>query len=169
MPIAESDVFWKSPSVYDVTGLVGLLLGIGSIWLALALAKKQLRIDLKKAAEDALDASRREQLVQSLADGIRFLRDADTFWRNREWDRGQLRIEDGLGSVVRLSQNSRVMHDERIALSRCVAQIRDIVLEVAEHKQSKGNRGYLPPDKLHSIGALLIELERIRGRLADSR
>ena len=169
MLIAESDVFWKSPSVYDVVGLVGLFLGIGSIWLALYLAKKQLRIDLKKAADDALDATRRELLVQSLADGIRYLRDADTFWRNREWDRGQLRIEDGLGSVVRLSQNSKVMHEEQIALSNCVAQIREIVLEVGKHKQSRGNRGYLPADKLHSIGALLIELERIRGRIADSR
>ena len=40
MLIAESDVFWKSPSVYDVVGLVGLFLGIGSIWLALYLATK---------------------------------------------------------------------------------------------------------------------------------
>lgn len=167
--LAESDVFWKSPTVYDVAGLIGVFLGIVSIWLAFALARKQLQIDLKRVAEEAIERTKYELLIKELADGIRFMRDADTFWRNRDWDRGQMRIEDGLGMVVRLSQSPKVREEERLSLSKCVADIREIILSVSQHKQSKSNRGYLPAEKLHSIGALLIELERIRGRIADSR
>ena len=167
--LAESDVFWKSPTVYDVAGLIGLLFGIGSIWLALALARKQLKVDLEAAAQRAIETNKHDMLVRELVDGIRYLRDADTFWQNREWDRGQLRIEDGLAVVVRLSQNSKVEQEERLSLSKCVAEIRAIILIVSEHKQSKSSRGYVPADKLHAIGTVAMELERIRGRISDSR
>ena len=164
--LAESEVFWKSPSVYDVAGLIGLLLGIGSIWLALALAKKQLRIDLKKAATEAVAALQRDMLTKELADAIRYFRDAGTFLGLREWNRALNRLEDGLAVVTRSAQSRDVQPHERAVLHVCIAKIRGITLLVMNHRQSAGHRAYLPADKLDSVGELLLELERLQGRIA---
>lgn len=164
MLIAESDVFWKSPSVYDVAGLVGLFLGIGSIWLALALAKKQLQADLKKATDSAIVAIQQELLSRELAEGIRYLREANADLRNRKWEWGLLRLEEALTVVARMSQNQKLAEAERNAMSRCTLDLSDIVLLVKKHKHSIKNRGHLPAEELRPIGKVLLELERFRSR-----
>ena len=146
-----------------------MFLGIGSIWLAIDLAKKHLKADFKLAAKDAVRNLQKDLLSKELTDAIRYFREAGTFLGLREWNRALNRIEDGLGVVSRLIQSQDVQQQERDTLNRCVSKVRKIGLLVMDHKQSASHKAYLTADKLDSVGELLLELERLQGRFIHVR
>ena len=163
MIFAESESFWKSPSVYDVAGLVGVVLGIGSIWYAWYLARRQLRADLRKATEDAIERLNQLSLGGDLSEAIRFLRDADRAVDERDWTRGMMRLDDAVAMVARLTGNLNLQHnhdftEQLIALRRLHERIR-------EHRRSAKNRAYLQPSEFSMLSELIILMERLRGKL----
>jgi len=165
--LAEGDVFWKSPTVYDVAGMIGLLLGIGSIWLALRLARHQFREELRKAELIAVNNYLVQLSMRELAEGIRHLRECGNFLGSREWDKAILRLDDVIGICSRLSQSRVVTDQERTLLAMLVGQLRDLGIAVRDHKQSKQNRTYLPANRQEAITRLIIGLEIALGRISN--
>lgn len=162
---ADTDPFWKPPTVYDVLSVVGLALGIASIWYAWHLARKQLRADFRKAADEAVDRVAQLVLGGDLADAVRFLREADAALGDKDWLRGILRIDDARSHLARISANPRLTADERKAITGRLADLNELLVQTREHSRSTRNRGHMPQDQVVKLSHLITELEQLRGRL----
>lgn len=162
---AETDVFWKWPSVYDAISVVGLGFGLASIWYAWYLARRQLRADFKKAAEEAVDVLVRFALSGDLAEAVRFLREAERALAEKDWPLGLVRLDDAASTVARFCEHSRLTEGERDRLIKLVDRIRATNQQTRSHSRSTANRGHLPDTMSGSFGGMITELERLRGRL----
>ncbi len=162
---ADADGFWKPPTVYDALGVIGLTLGIVSIWYAWFLARKQLRADFRKAADEAVDRVAQLVLGGDLADAVRFLREADRAINEKDWDKGQLRLGDAATALARISSNPRLTADERKELTSRLAELNGLLLTTREHARSAKNRGHMPKEQVEKLVHAISGLERVRGRL----
>lgn len=162
---AETDVFWKSPSVYDVIGVGGLALGLASIWYAWHLAKKQLRADFKKAATEAVDVMTRFVLGGELAEAVRFLKDAQRYLADRKWELGILRIDDAVSAVSRLGERLGLSGEEQKRITELLDKLGETSKATRAHMRSKSKRLHLEDQLLSGFGVTVVELERFRGRL----
>jgi hypothetical protein len=162
---AEEYVFWKWPTVYDALSVIGLALGIASIWYAWYLARKQLRADFRKAADEAVDRVAQLVLGGDLADAVRFLRDADQALADKDWDRGRLRLDDAASMISRFVSNPKLTAQEQSSLRGRVAELRTLMLRTREHARSPGNRGHMPADQVAVVFTVIGELDHLRGRL----
>lgn len=162
---ADADSFWKPPTVYDALSVLGLALGIASIWYAWFLARKQLRADFRKAADEAVDRVAQLVLGGDLADAVRFLREADAALGDKDWLRGILRIDDARSDLARISANPRLTPDERKAITGRLADLNELLVQTREHSRSTKNRGHMPQDQVVKLSHLITELEQLRGRL----
>jgi hypothetical protein len=115
---AEDYAFWKPPTVYDALSVVGLALGIASIWYAWHLARKQLRVDFRKAADEAVDRVAQLVLGGDLADAVRFLRDAYQALSDKDWARSGLRLDDAASMISRFVSNPKLPVEEQSALTK---------------------------------------------------
>ena len=165
---AETDAFWKWPSVYDVLTVGGLALGIASIWYAGYLARRQLRADFDKAATEAVDVLSRLTLGSELSEAVRFLKDAERFLAEKKWEAALLRLDDAASAVARFCEHRRLTEEERGRLTILVDQVREVSHATRVHAKSKSNRGHLPEERLKLFGTMLTELERLRGRLVTT-
>ncbi|MGL6096398.1 MAG: hypothetical protein ACRC7O_11455 [Fimbriiglobus sp.] len=91
---AASEPFWKSPNVYDVAGIAGFVIGIGSIWFSWRLARTDIGRRIHEASERAAAAARDEVrrvadtlLRASILDTTRTLELAREACRGRQWSR----------------------------------------------------------------------------------
>jgi hypothetical protein len=94
MLFADAEGFWRAPSVYDVIGIAGFLIGIVSIWLAWWLARRDIQRRLTDAANQASKAARDEvrrvaqALIQTgLSVTIRSLELAREACHGKRWPR----------------------------------------------------------------------------------
>jgi len=136
-----------------------------SIWLALYLAKKQLRADFKKAADGAVERVAHALLGTDLGDAIRHLREADKAISERDWLRGIIRMEDVAASISRLTPNPKLSPHEQVRLKDAVIDIETLIVRIRRHARSKRAGEYLPANATSSLGSLGNELEQLRGRL----
>ncbi len=60
MLLADAEGFWKAPSVYDVFGIVGVVVGLISIWVSWWMAKRSIEKRLAEASDRASTAAREE-------------------------------------------------------------------------------------------------------------
>ncbi len=164
---ADVDPFWKPPTVYDVIGLIGFIVGVGSIWLALYLAKRQLQTDLRKAADEALDRVAQMVLGGDLADAARFLREADHLLNEKEWVRAQMRLDDTASLIARFASNSKLTTEETKVWTGRVDDLTQLIQHTRAHARSAKNRGHLPPDLVEPLRPLIAQLELLRGRLTS--
>lgn len=162
---ADADAFWKPPSVYDVLSVVGLFLGVASIWISFWLAKKQLRADLRKAANEALDRVAQLVLGGDLADAARFLREADRLLNGKEWVLAQVRLDDAASLIARFASNSKLTGEETKAWTGRVVVLTTLLTQTRDHARSTKNRGHLAADIVAPLVTLITELELLRGRL----
>ena len=165
---AANDAFWKWPSVYDVITVVGLAMGLASIWYAWYLARRQLRADLRKAAAEAVDVLSRFVLGGDLAEAVRFLREADRWLADKNWEIGVLRLDDAAATMARFSEHAHLKEEDKGRLTELVTQVRSLSQATRSHARSKSNRGHLPQDLTDKVGTIVVELERMRGRLLAS-
>ena len=89
MPLI-AEVFWKEPNVYDVAGVLGLVIGILSIWYAKRDIEKRIAEASDRASEAARDEVRRVAravLQGSLANAARYLELSREAARGRQWVR----------------------------------------------------------------------------------
>ena len=162
---ADADGFFKPPTVYDVLSVVGLILGIGSIWYAWYLARKQLRADVQRAAKIALDRVAGLVLGNDVADAARHLREADRLLAEKEWVRAQMRLDDAATLVARFASNTKLTPEETKEWTDRVIRLRTLLNQTRDHARSTKNRGHLPPDLIVPLDSLVAELELLRGRL----
>ncbi len=151
--------------MYDVLSVVGLVVGIASVWYAWHLARRQLRADFRKAADEAVDRVVQLVLGGDQSDAVRFLREADRALNEKDWEKGELRLADAASAIARISSNVRLTADERKALTDGLAEINGLLIRTREHSRSTKNRGHMPPELLVKLVNLVSELERLRGRL----
>lgn len=162
---ADADPFWKPPTVYDVLSVVGLVVGIASVWYAWYLARKQLRADFRKAADEAVDRVAQLVLGGDLADAVRFLREADQALADKDWLRGILRVDDAVSAIARLSANPKLTAEERAALTAGLDDLRELLLQTRNHSRSKKNRGHMPQEQVIKLVHLVTRSEQFRGRM----
>jgi uncharacterized protein (DUF885 family) len=162
---ADESAFWKWPTVYDALSVIGLALGIASIWYAWFLARKQLRADFRKAADEAVDRVAQLVLGGDLADAVRFLRDAYQALADKDWERSGLRLDDAASMMSRFVSNPKLTAEEQSALRKRVAELRSLMVQTTAHARSKGNRGHMPTDQVNVVIEVVGELEHLRGRL----
>src|SRR5436305_13976863 len=60
MLLADAEGFWKAPNVFDVAGVVGVIVGVASIWVSWWLAKRDIEKRVAEAADRASRAARDE-------------------------------------------------------------------------------------------------------------
>lgn len=162
---AEADVFWKWPTLYDVLSVIGLVLGIVSIWIAFHLARRQLRVDFRKAADEAVDRVAQLVLADELAEGVHYLREADRAIANRDWNRALIRMEDGASVMARLIENQRLAEADRKRLMDAQVVFRDLIQVTKEHQRSPQKRGHLEVSKAAILTQWYLDLEQLRGRM----
>jgi hypothetical protein len=165
---AEADPFWKPPTVYDVLSVVGLILGIASIWYAWYLARKQLRADFRKAADEAVDRVAQMVLGSDVADAARYLRETDRLLGDKEWVRAQMRLDDAATSIAGFASNTKLTAEETKEWTGRVMQLRRLLQQTREHARSRKNRSHLPAEMIAPLDPLISELELLRGRLLSS-
>lgn len=164
---ADADPFWKPPTVYDVLSVVGLGLGIASVWYAWHLARKQLRADFRKATEEAVDRVAQLILGNDVADAARYLREADRLLGDKDWIRAQMRLDDAATLIARFASNIKLTADETKEWTGRVITLRTLLLQTRGHARSAKNRGHLPSDVIAPLDPLITELELLRGRLTS--
>jgi len=162
---AETDAFWKWPSVYDVLTVGGLALGIASIWYAWYLARRQLRADLDRAAAEAVDVLSRFVLGGDLAEAVRLLKEAQRYLSDRKWELGLVRMDDATSAISRFSEHLRLDEKGRHGLMGILNQLGEIGRTARSHSRSPAKKSHLPAEPLNRLPAIVIDLERLRGRL----
>jgi hypothetical protein len=95
MLLADAEGFWKAPNVFDLISIVGLAIGLGSIWLSWWLAKRDIERRLAEAADRASAAARDEVrrvaqavLQTGVSATIRSLDLAREACNGKRWPRG---------------------------------------------------------------------------------
>jgi hypothetical protein len=162
---ADADVFWKWPSVYDAIGVAGVVLSLVSIWLALDLAKKQLRMDLQRVADEAVERVARLVLTTDFGNMIGHLSDANRSIEERDWAYAIIRLRDAAAVLSRHAEHGNLLLDERYRIQSFVVDIRNVIEEIITHSRSTKNRGHLPPKMTTGLHSIVLKLESIRGGL----
>ena len=91
-----AEMFWKEPNVYDVAGVLGLIIGILSIWYAKGDIEKRITESSERASAAAREEVRRvaQALLQgALANAARYLELSRESARGRQWVRAADWIE----------------------------------------------------------------------------
>lgn len=151
--------------MYDAISVIGMALALVSIWLALYLAKNQLRADFKKAADGAVDRIAQMSLSNDLGDSVRYFRDTHKALDEKDWDHASIRIGDAASILARLSKHKKLLPLEQSTLDEVIADIRLWHDEILAHSRSPGNRGHLSRTVMNNVGVTIVKIEKIRGRL----
>lgn len=168
VPLAEA--FWKEPNVYDAVGVLGLVIGFYSVWLAIRIAKRDIQKQLAEAADRAERAAREEVrrvarlLLQSgLTSAIRSLELAREVCNVKRWVRAPelcLSANEHLARAVvqpSLDEASRAeVRGVSAALQNCVTRLRG--------KRADG-AGDAPEGVAVALDGAILALHRIEGRL----
>ncbi len=165
-----ADGFWKEPNVYDVVGIVGLVIGIGSVWFAWLLAKQDIKQRIEQATETATAAARDEirRVAQShvaggLSDVIRWLELAREASKAKRWPRSGELCElagEKLADILGQPATQGVVREELRPL--CVV-LREIVAKL--DKQGRPGTGVLQSAAKSRLDEAIQTLNRLNGTL----
>jgi hypothetical protein len=171
MIFAQAEGFWKPPNVYDIVGLAGFVVGIGSIWLAWWLAKRDIRNRIDEAADRASRAARDEvrrvirAIVQTgLTDLIRSLELARVACGGRQWVRGLDLCLLAAGQLARFRGQAALERATSAELAGVTARVEAVV--EALRRQPRVGAGSLPADAAHGLDEAIAVLHEIDGRAA---
>lgn len=171
MLFAETDNFWKSPSVYDLLGLVGLVVGFYSIWLAIKYASRDLNARIaeaeKKASEAARDEVRRvaKAILQlGVAATIRSLELAREACNGRRCSRAIDLCLLAQEQMVKILSHSMAHESERAELLEVSDLLSDIVRRLRKVKESNPA---IPEAVTVGLDRSLLALHKIEGRITE--
>lgn len=174
MLFADAEGFWKPPNVYDVIGIVGFVVGIGSVWLSWRLAKQDIKKRLDEAADRASKAARDEVrrvanavIHSGVADTVRSLELAREACRAKQWPRGgelcELAREQlawALSQPAVSADTMNELQDVTLTLLDCVAWLR---------RQPKRGSGEMPDEVRRGLDDSILALHRAEGRMTGIR
>lgn len=161
-----AEVFWKEPNVYDVAGVLGLVIGIASIWLAKRDIDKRITEGSRQAAEAAREEVRRVArglLHSGVAGAIRSLELAREVCNGKRWGRAAelcILASEQLAKVAAQPTLTDSAREELRGISTklvdCLARLRS--------KRTDGS-GEVPKGVLQALDESLLTLHRIEGAL----
>lgn len=169
-----ADGFWKEPNVYDAAGVLGLIIGIASVWYAWLLAKRDLKQRIDEATEKAAAAARAEirriahsTVANGLADVIRWLELAREASKAKRWPRTveltQLACEK-LADVIGQPATAGVVRDE---LRPLPVTLREVIAKL--DKQERSGAGTFPAAAKLKLDETIETLNRLNGTLRGIR
>jgi hypothetical protein len=119
--------FWAVRTVVDWATILGFVFSVGSIWLSVWLAKR----DLEKRIREATESSRRavaqvfESLLRTeLTEAVAILNEALAATVDHSWHRAFVRLDDGMMRVSRFLAGGRVAEPQRRELLDMIADLR---------------------------------------------
>lgn len=173
MPLL-AEGFWKDPNVYDAAGVLGLIVGIVSIWLSWWLAKRDIEKRLLEASDLAAAAARdevrrvaRALLQGTVASTIRFLELSREAQRGRQWSRAVDQANLARVYLVRVLAQPGL--DDASS-----AELRDVTGALLGYVAALGGQGRngvgeLAPDICRSLDEAILLLHRVDARLTSLR
>ena len=174
MLIADAEGFWKSPNAFDVAGVLGLFVGVVSIWLTWWLARRDIEKRLNKASQAASEAARQEVrrvahaiLSTGVGDAIRSLELAREACAGKRWPRAVelcvLARQDLARSFAQPAADATL----RTELEGVLGQLRVCV----EHLRAmpKTGAGETPAPVLQGLDDAILALHRAEGRMTGIR
>lgn len=174
MLFADTEVFWKQPNVYDVTGVAGFVLGLGSVWLSWWLARRDISKRLDEAADRASKAARDEVrrvanavIHSGVADTVRSLELAREACRGKQWPRG--------GELCELAREQLAWALSQPAVSADTTnELRDVTLTLLDcvtwlRRQPKRGPGEMSDEVSRGLDDSILALHRVEGRMTGIR
>jgi len=165
LPIADG--FWSVRTINDVVGIAGLVLGVGSIWFAWYLARKEFRKRLEEATRESKEAVRKVAFALSQAtiiEAIRCFRDTRDSIRTRDWNKAIFRLEDGRGKLAKISASRRMEEAHRPELAGEVDNakiVHDIVLPMIGANAKPNLTGPKQAQAMQRLIGIILFLERM--------
>ena len=173
MVFAQADGFWKIPNFFDVLGVAGFVVGVGSIWLSWYLAKRdiQKRIDeAQRAAFGLVDRVTTVMVQTELNEALRCLRDAREAIRRKDWGKAVIRMDDVEHHLSRVQGNSHLTTDEVDALQRATDDLTVLSRRIAKLASATEPKDTSPETKnmLEKLITVIGRIDtRLRGRLVE--
>jgi hypothetical protein len=174
MLIAETGGFWKVPNVFDVAGIVGVVLGVASIWVSWWLAKRDIQKRLTAAADQASAAARSEirrvaqaVLQTGLADTVRSLELAREACRGKLWPRAGELCELAREQLARVLAQPAAVEATQAELQGVSAVLLDCVARL--RRQPRSGTGGVPDEVRRGLDDAIIALRRVEGRMTGIR
>lgn len=174
MLFADAAGFFKSPNVYDIIGVIGLVAGIASIWLAAKYARRDLAKQLAEASREASDAARQEVrrvaraiLSGGVGDAIRCLELCREACAARRWPRAVELCLSARQLVARCEGQPTAGEPLRAELQRVMALLQSCVDRF--RAMPKVGTGDLPPETLRGLDEAIIALHGADGRMSGIR
>ncbi|MBN9122028.1 MAG: hypothetical protein J0I06_23285 [Planctomycetes bacterium] len=172
MLFADAELFWKSPNVFDVAGVAGVVLGLFSIWLSWWLAKRDISKRLEDAATKAAMAARdevrrvaRAVLQSGVTATIRSLELAREVCNGKRWSRAAelcLLANEQLAKVLAQPAADEAIQTELRGVS---AGLQDCVTRLRSKRTSQEGKGEVPEGVLLALDGAIIALHRVEGRV----
>lgn len=169
-----ADAFWKPPTVYDVAGLVGLVLGVASIWVSWWLAKRDIEKRLDEAADRAAAAARDEVRrvarlllhsgVTDAASSVKLAREA---CGSRKWPRASDFCQLACQQLTRAMAQQLADARTQTALREVSAMLLDASRVLQD--QPKAGTGTLPEQIARSLDRAILGLCDVEGQLMAIR
>lgn len=174
MLFADADGFWKAPNVFDVIGLVGLVIGFVSIWLAVRYAERDITKRIAEAEERASRAARDEVrrvahavLQTGIADAIRLLELTREACRGKRWLRASELCEVAGDQLARVLVQPAATGDTQAELQSVSVVLLDCLTRLRH--QPKQGTGELPEEVLRGLDEAILSLHRVEGRMTGIR
>jgi len=164
MSLPLADGFWSVRTINDVVGIGGLVLALGSIWLAWWLAKRDIEKRLRDSTEEARAAVLKlatSLLRSDLHEAIWSLREGFASCSTSMWSRAVLRVDDGMLRVVQVLASSGLEQNDRDLLRGFVEQLRPQLNALAEIVLPTSRRK-------HPLKADSQEMVRVLGLLVEA-
>jgi hypothetical protein len=173
MPFAATDGFWKIPNFFDVLGVAGFVVGVGSVWLSWYLAKRDIRKRIDEAQRAAFGLVDRVTtvLVQSeLSEALRCLRDTREAVRRKDWSKAMIRMDDVEHHLSRVQGNDRFTTEEADVLQRATDDLTVLSRRIGKLVSASEQKDTSPESK-NMLEKLITAIGRIdtrlRGRLLE--
>lgn len=171
MMFADAEGFWKTPNFFDIAGVLGLVLGLVSIWLTWWLAKQDIEKRLAKASKDASEAARVEIrrvaqaiLSRGVGDAIRALELGREACGAKRWPRAVELCLSARQLVARCEGQPTAGESLRAELQRVMALLQACVDRL--RAMPKVGTGELPPETLRGLDEAIIALHGADGRMS---
>jgi hypothetical protein len=170
MLIAAADGFWKTPNFYDLLGVAGFVVGVGSIWLTWYLAKRDISKRLDEAAERAAGAARREisrvartLMFAGVTDAVRTVGLVREACKDKRWPRAVDHCDTGLEQLNRLLGQPSLDEGTREELRNLIVSVREVLGIL--RRSPKARTGSLSDDTEQQLDLILGVLHVIEGRM----
>lgn len=174
MLLADAEVFWKVPNVFDVFGVAGLVIGVASIWVSWWRAKRDIEKRLAEASEKAAAAARDEVrrvanavLSSGIAATVRSLELAREVCNGKRWLRAielSILAREQLAKVLAQPAADAALQielrDVSAGLQDCVTRLRT---------KRKEGAGDVPDGVLNALDEAILALHRVDSRMTGIR